>query len=1004
MSTNYREFIDVDPVEKTPYGWAPLPGYSNSRQESPARSDDPNTWPTYWPEKPLEWAGEWNGFFGRGIRNADVETYFVCDDSPDEEWLYAHDAQGHGVFYPDYRDSTRGGLGMEVRARGFQWSHVLAQDVIFWLYEITNESTTDYDSVYFSQYIDWGIGGTADSGDDEGGYNTYLDIAFAWDYNKQGQPGKWGPTGTVGYAFLESPGNQFNAMDDDEDGLIDERRDDSDAGMWLDEWPYGVADVDAFREFYSREPHPHWQGDEDQDWMSFDDSNGNGAWDPTEPLNDDVGRDGLAPYHPNYPGPDEGEGNGQPDQGEPNFGQTDKDESDQLGLTGFKVFPVHEYELINDEENWNEVFTKLQPPEQTYLEGGYNLGMFFSSGPFPMPAGHTERFSMALIFAKQDFPDAPSDFELRNSSLARKKETVQQIYNADYRFAQPPLKPNLSVIPNDQQVILSWDTRAESSFDPFLREFDFEGYKVYRSTEPFFNENRTVTNAYGEETFRKELVQYDFSNEYFGLHPVSVDGVMFNLGNNTGLRHYYVDQDVINGQTYYYALVSYDRGRVARDADDNIQLDEFGHTRGISPSECTATIKVDISGNTQTDINTAVATPRTPAAGFMPGELSDSTEHTWNGLAGPATGSLELAVIHLDSLLDNHEYELRFIESTKYHDETTPEFILQDLTEGITKVDTTQLVLAGQEIPIVDGFSLSIYNDSSVSIIGDSSGWQPGHQSNYDLTIRELVLGDNLWAEFGYRKQPYPADYLIMFEDTLVDSSFQIGWPFGPYARGSIPVPFRIWNVTEQKWAPFGIVERLPTDSLSYNQRWEPTEPIIIITGDSAGVDPVYPDFGVAWAIRLFTPEEEGISIIPPTAGDLIRIKTSKPFRNNEYYRFTSRSSQLDEDRAKDEMDKVYVVPNPYVATSIFEPANVYKSGRGERRIYFMNLPSECTISIYTKRGYLVDFIKHVGTGADGQEAWDLVSQDGMNIAYGIYFYVVEAYDKTSVGKFAVIK
>ena len=27
---------------------------------------------------------------------------------------------------------------MQVRARGFQWSQVLAEDVIFWFYEITN--------------------------------------------------------------------------------------------------------------------------------------------------------------------------------------------------------------------------------------------------------------------------------------------------------------------------------------------------------------------------------------------------------------------------------------------------------------------------------------------------------------------------------------------------------------------------------------------------------------------------------------------------------------------------------------------------------------------------------------------------------------------------------------------------------------------------------------------------------------------------------------------------
>ena len=91
---------------------------------------------------------------------------------------------------------------------------------------------------------------------------------------------------------------------------------------------------------------------------------------------------------------------------------------------------------------------------------------FFASGPFPLAAGQTERFSMALLFADNDFAD-PRDVE--NSALARKKQTVQQIYNANYRFARPPDKPTLTAVAGDGQVTLSWDSRSERSYDPFLR-------------------------------------------------------------------------------------------------------------------------------------------------------------------------------------------------------------------------------------------------------------------------------------------------------------------------------------------------------------------------------------------------------------------------------------------------------------------------------------------------------------------------------------------------------
>lgn len=1016
MSTNYREFIDRDPVEKTPWGWGPLPGYSNLRQSSPARSDDSFTWPDVWSDKP-EWSGEWNGFFGRGIKNADVETYFVCDDSPDEEWFHASDTTtGEGVFYPDPGDITRGGLGMEIRARGFQWSHVLAQDVIFWYYEITNEGATDYDSVYFSQYIDWGIGGTRDSGDDEGGYNTYLDIALSWDFNSVGQPGQWSPTGVAAYAFLESPGNSFDGIDNDEDGIIDEKRNNG-YGDWIDNPPnHGVDNPDKFFEFYKRQPRAHFEGDEDQDWYGFSDDNENGIWDTGEALNDDVGADGLAPYHPNYPGPDQGEGDGFPTDGEPNFNATDKDESDQLGLTGFKVFNVHDFELTNDETNWDQVFTALAPPVNQFLGGGRNLGMFFSSGPFPMPAGHTERFSMALIFSEMDFPKNPTTDEIRNSALARKKDIVQQIYNADYRFAQPPLKPKLNAVPHDGKVVLYWDSRAEDSFDPFLKEYDFEGYKLYRSTEPFFNENRVITSTYGEKTFKLPLVQYDLNNEYSGLHPVDILGVKFNLGNNTGLKHFYVDEDVINGQTYYYAISSYDRGLVGRDNTGSVYIDENGHAQGLAPSECSTVIKVDLSQNIVPDLNTAVVTPRANAAGYTEGRINEDVSSTWGELPGPATGYIEIFTVRDDSLLDGNEYELSFISDLDYDDNPEPSAILKNLTSGLTVIDTIAVSSWGFELPIVEGLGINIYNDDEVKIIDSLSGWKPGSNSNYDLTLKKLVRGDDLWGSYGdnideatgeittLRNVPYPADYTVFFENITdtVDTSFQLGWPLGPSGRPGIPVPFKIYNKTEEKWAEFGVVERTRGDSTQYDHVWQPDEPIMILVGDSAGAEPVYPNYKIAWVIRLFAPET--LTPVPPGPGDIIDIITSKPFRDGESIHFTVEGSTIDVQAAKDDMENIYVVPNPYVAASIFEPSNVYRSGRGERRIYFMNLPEVCDVYIYTKSGKLVDKIHHNGSQGNGQESWDLVSKDGMNISYGIYFYVVEAYGKEAVGKFAIIK
>jgi len=161
----------------------------------------------------------------------------------------------------------------------------------------------------------------------------------------------------------------------------------------------------------------------------------------------------------------------------------------------------------------------------------------------------------------------------------------------------------------------------------------------------------------------------------------------------------------------------------------------------------------------------------------------------------------------------------------------------------------------------------------------------------------------------------------------------------------------------------------------------------------------------VSWSVTLF----KDTSIAEdqqraPQYGDVFKVVNKKPFRKGEFYNFTLKSSGFDRSKAESDINKVIVVPNPYVGAASWEPAST-EVGRGERRIYFMHLPSECTINIYTLSGKLVDSFKHSSTISDGQESWDLVSKDGMDIAYGIYVYHIDAPDVgQKIGKFAVIK
>ncbi len=1009
LSSQYREDMDLDPVTGEPLGWEPLPGYANPNQDEPAMSDNGDTWPWSWPDRESSWDGYWNGYFGRGVFNADLETYFRMDDSRDNEYNY----------YPDSNDPLRRGLGLNVGVRAFQWNHVLAEDCIFWHYDIENMSDYDYEKVIFGFLIDWGLGGTDNSADDAGSYFTDIDLAYAWDGDGEGDFG-WAPVGYAGFAYLESPGNSTDGIDNDEDGLVDESRSD------------GI--------------------DNDGDWDSYFDVNGDGIWNETEPLNDDVGRDGVGPKDPSYVAPDEGEGDGEPTEGEPDFDSLDKDESDQIGLTAFLIFAIHNYQLIDEEQNW-EILGDLTPPTDEQLEG-VNLGMLFASGKFPLSVGQTERFSMALLFGNNE------------ADLIRNKKTVQAIYNANYNFAQPPQKPTITAKSGDNKVTLYWDSRAEDSYDRFLQEYDFEGYRIYRSTDPSFIDSKIVTDAYGNPTFRTPLAQFDLDDGRFGPHPVNVYGATFDLGADTGLRHSFIDNSVTNGVPYYYAVVSYDYGYiegetlidtlVAMDGSDSVsvrfipELDPSGNIVGIAPTECTSTIIGEVGGNVLLDVNTATVTPNAPAAGYQPPQLENGVIHE----SGGSNAELEVQILNPDSLRDGHTYQVVFTPSSafgasflnfvngfevyditdggnalKYQspsgvfgyfgpfEEGDPTFWLNDpLRRGryFTQdpdADTLQFwhqAVSFFEPEVIDGVSILPHNRFI--------DYAELENADLDSVYFYRASGTNYHHKVGlYRdanglniSMKLPYEFEIQFEDEIVDSS-QIA--LGSFKK--ILVPFRVRNKTLEEFAEFVYLPeyQIVEEDTILHDFWilpkitfeeEPTK-IILGMGHRFIVNSGSIDTTVVGLDTTIT--RGNMPILPPAGGDRQGYFTSVPFSPVDSYTFTVNEGLLDRNLEKQQLDLIAVVPNPYVAAAEWEPRVNFTSGRGPRKIDFIHLPRSCTIRIYTLSGYLVDTIDHDQPLENGAESWNLVSKDGMDIAFGVYLYHVDAPGVGEfIGKFAVIK
>jgi hypothetical protein len=975
------------------WGFEPLPGFANPNQDYMAINTIPESWPESWPNREEDWNGYWNGAYGKYVR-ADQESYYVMNDQYNDEFFYF-------PFTSSVEDSVKRGLGIKLDTRIYQWNHPAAEDIIIITYLIENVSDKTLDSVVFGMYGDADIGSTnGDFSDDDAYFDVDNDIVYQWDHDGWSAANGGFVPAYFGWAFLESPGNPTDGIDNDGDGMIDESQFD------------GI--------------------DNDSDWLAD---------------RDDIGADGLGTYHLEYIGPDEdgSEGNGVPDVGEPNFEITDNDESDQIGLTSFYSASYPSIRPDNDEVMWGQLKPGVfqvpnQNIDQTFLYGSAYITLL---------PGEKKKFAIAMVFGN-DMADI-----LRNTT------TMQNIYDNDYSFAKPPLKPSLTVVPGDRQVTLYWDDFAEKSMDP-VYGMDFEGYRVYRSTDAGFIDAYTVTDAYGNITFKKPLVIYDVPDSLRGPHPVGFNGLQFDMGEDSGLKYSYVDSsDVINGQKYYYAVTAYDKGY---DLDFyQLGFSERENLLPIAPSECSIILDLDLKGNVvRLSQNAGVALPNAAVAGYVPpNTLDDPDQKFISHIEGDGTGDIGLEVVDPYAVLDNHIYNVVFNTLQSEDDEVVFSVLSdQEIFEAIVLVDSSakvernhidtssvvissvdgsveyvfgvdytidpatgfltalssELLAEGQadisykyfplyqsskmngEIsnPIFDGMRIKLQNHF-VGVNYDSTGWLIG-ETNY----RQEITAQRL----------YPADFHLIFEGNIGDSVTQ--------GSRNVSTPFRLKNVTDNDDPNFRIFDYDRDDV------WDPDEPILIQPYDgnaqqapymfirfyqdslditsTVTIDTLITETDTTYT-EVVTYDTAMVEIVHAKMGDIYRLATYRPFSKSDTYEFTTTQSRVNKDSAKTQLNDIAVVPNPYVVAASWEPRHVFTSGRGPRKLDFINLPSECTIKIFTLSGYLIDTIEHQSGFESGAASWDLLSKDGLEIAYGIYIYHIDAPGiGETTGKFAVIK
>ncbi len=599
--------------------------------------------------------------------------------------------------------------------------------------------------------------------------------------------------------------------------------------------------------------------------------------------------------------------------------------------------------------------------------------IFLSSGPFDLAYGESTRFVVAICFAwpmwyydssVRGQPDRYADY------LKIVAENAQYVFDNNYQFPQPPAIPRIELFPLDQKIVIKWDERAENtverilSLPDFSDPLDFEGYKLWKS----------MTGAEG-------------SFELLGhWDKISFDDLSNQIGSNTGLTHSFVDANVINGKTYFYAMTAYDRGEYQPGGYGDPEFEV------VPPLETGMVF----------DVNLNAAVPNTPPSNYSDPVMADLELITGNSEEVDFTITPEYLLS--DSVKDK-TFQIRFSEVPAFR--VDKDIIDQGPDIFITDQSTGDTVCTTWDFPV--GYPAStvkseLFNGMRLDYTG------PNLLTNKVDTVffPETKMRVEILLETDHEELITP------------QTSIPVSYPYGSYF---LPHLYKVEFYELSGYLRIFVYDLDTQDTLEYEMRsFGNTWSIASYERLVASIDTVNADTTWSWYNapsgfkNKISDSAAGFKIYIPGAfifikdphreivdGDEMYIQLSgvrAPIAG-EKYQFTTIGSQVD-----DNADiNIKVVPNPYLVRAAWDIDNDYQ------KIQFINLPTECTLKIYTVAGDLVKTIQHndpYSSGFFGQTGgtlfWNLMTDNNQKISTGVYVFYLDSPFGSDVGRFAVIR
>ena len=966
--------------------------YSVSRADIEAYDDgklpttDLRDWPVHLGAPVLDGDGNPDNYNLRGGDRPDI----LGDQSV---WWVMNDAGGSHAW------SMTPPIGLEVRVTAYAFKHSGPLPLTtFYRYELVNRNPVPIDSAYFGAWFDVDLG---DAGDDYVGSDSVLGLGFGWngDDFDGGNDGYGDRPAAIGFDFVEGPIAEPDGVDNDLDGLVDEPAERLQMTSFMDHMKccsgrgFPQKGLDAYR------------------YMM-------GVWSDGDPMTrGGSGRDFsetptrfMFPDHPPAFWSEENvDGRGSRN--------TPSDRRLLLSTGPFSIdpggFQIVTYAIIFSQGNDRyESLAKLKE-DDAYVQAAFDAG-------FRLP----------------EPPDAPIvEFAELDGSLIVKwgNDPAGNNYLDSYETS---------------------DTFLEHS-SVVDKTYSLEGYEVFRYVSESDSIGERIATFDVDNGVQRvfDVVEID---DQTGTEIVA----MVAHGADSGLRHAMTVDGLTNYATYYFGVRAYAYSpnsgiHVLKSPVTRIAVQPSRPTARTG-----GTVVADSSLGTVLILENGSVTRETVGTGTVTAEIVDPlavTGHTYrlefveSATRRPGVSTDPPSTY---SLIDEATGDVKFDGVAAEHTLGHP----PPQRENVLLIDGLSISMdAPAPGPLdIDGSQawafIQVQGGEGVS----PDACDPGAASRFGC---DEVGGNWVYGSFNGAADWLMYHSGAGSEETIglhAPNDFEIrateegsyGY-FGFSGGNAIWVPFETWDIGPT--GPFGVND--PSDD-------ERMVPILFADGGGEcffgfgeGDDP----FGLGWPItdRIYayyaangdysaweaaikplvdahadgcptSPETDGpaelidfdlgrplqriIFMMDPTSpnyrdefipvGNVIRFLTTKPnLPGDRFFIHTAgfEPKTNDMQTAKDALDLIGIVPNPYKGVSDYELTTIRDVVR------FTNLPDVATIRIYNLSGTLMRQLEK--TPATTGLQWDLTNDDGFHIASGMYLVHV---DVPGVGerviKFGMVK